>query len=270
MTYVLGLYKPVIGMVHLKPLPNTPNYEGMKIEEIIDYALKDAKTLIEGGVDALLVENFNDIPYEPEPKDPVVIASITAVARELSKLNVPLGVNVLRNACVDALAIAYVANCKFIRCNAYVEVLITEQGILNPMAHKVVRYRKMLNKDIKIFADIHVKHGKPLIERPIEDIALEAFERGLADAIIITGKRTGLPPNVETLKRVKEVVGNKPVIVGSGATPSNIKELLKVADGVIVGTYFKKDGIVTNPVDLTRVKNFVNVVKEIRGMKEAK
>lgn len=270
MTHLLGFYKPIIGMIHLRPLPNTPNYKGEKIEEITDFALKDAETLIEGGVDALLIENFNDMPYEPKPKDPIIIASITSIAKELSKLGVPLGINVLRNACIEALAIAYVVNGKFIRCNAYVEALVTDQGLLQPMAYKVIRYRKVLGKAIKVFADVHAKHGKPLVERPIEEVALEAFDRGMADAVIITGSRTGVPPNIDILKRVKSIVGNRPVIVGSGVTPDNIKEILKIADGVIVGTYFKKDGIITNPVDLNRVKRLVNIVKELRKRKETK
>ncbi|RLG87202.1 MAG: hypothetical protein DRO18_03490 [Thermoprotei archaeon] len=264
MVKVLGIEKPVIGMVHLRPLPNTPKYRDESIDELLDHALREAKALIEGGIDAILVENFNDVPYEPKPSDPIVVSVMTLIVNEIRKLGVPVGVNVLRNGCIEALAIAHTAKASFIRCNVFVETIVTDQGIIEPIAPKLMRYKRLLGAGVKVFADIHVKHGKPLVNRPIEEVALEAFDRGLADAVIVTGERTGIPPKMNVLRSVKSAVGDRPVIVGSGVNAENIGEILSIADGVIVGTYLKKNGIVTNPVDVERVKKIMRVANSVR------
>ncbi|MEM0079366.1 MAG: BtpA/SgcQ family protein [Nitrososphaerota archaeon] len=255
--------KPIIGMVHLKPLPGSPN--STKFNDVLDYALRDAETLVEGGVDGLLVENFMDSPFYPRRVPPHVITGMSIIIWEIKKkFNVPVGVNVLRNDVMAAIAIASITSADFVRANVHIGCVATDQGIIEGEAYRTIRYREFLKSNVKIFADIAVKHGKQLYDVPITQLAREAYYRGRADALIITGPETGIEVNIDDLKSVREAVPEAPIIVGSGVNLSNVVTLLKYADGVIVGTYLKKDGVIWNPVDIERVRTLMKIVKELR------
>lgn len=257
--------KPVICMVHLKALPGAPRYEG-DLNEVYKSAVKDAKTAVEAGANGLLVENYNDKPYFTRVRDPVTVSVMSVVTKMIrDEVGVPLGVNVLRNSAVESLAIALAAGARFIRVNLGVGTSVSPEGLLEPVAAELMRYRRFIRADdIKVFMDVHVKHSRPLWERSIEESAMDAVDRGLADAIIVTGERTGVPPSPEAVARVKRVIGDTPVLVGSGVDPSNIGSLLKHADGVIIGTYIKVNGRVENPIDYNRVKLIVGIVERLR------
>ena len=262
---VFHVDKAVIGMVHLPPLPGSPSYDGEDVNAIIDKALRDAQALRDGGVDGLLIENFWDMPYRSGSVKPSTIATMTVIAREIASLTgLPIGINVLRNDAVAALAIAKAVGGSFIRVNVYIEVMATDQGVIEPCAYRVQMAKKMYHaKNIKVFADINVKHGAPVAPRPIDEVAEDAIERGLADAIILTGSRTGLAPSVSDIVKVRERLPNTPIIIGSGCTPENIEILFKYANAVIVGSYFKESGL-SSPVSRQKVEKFMAKVKEIR------
>ncbi len=252
----------IIGMIHVGPLPSTPTHTGIRVEDIIDAALRDAKALEEGGADGMLVENFYDTPYPKERADPATIAAMAIVVKEVVKSSsIPVGVNILRNCGLQALAVAHVCGGKFIRVNALSETVVSDQGILEPIAYELMRYRRFLGSDVAVFADIHVKHAAPLTPRPAPLVAREAVERGGADAVVVSGIATGSAPSPEEVKSVKDAV-NVPVIVGSGVNPSNAVALLSVADGAIVGTYFK----VGRKVSVDRVRKLVNTVRSVKHM----
>ncbi len=263
---VFKVEKPIIGMVHLPPLPGSPRYEGMSIEEIVERAIGEAAKLAEGGVDGLLVENYNDNPYIAVPKDPFLAAMMAVVVREIRReVNIPVGVNVLRNGALLALPAAKAAGGKFIRVNVFTDTVVTDQGIIEPCAAELQRSRKILcAEDVLIFADIHVKYSRPLVELSIEEEAKNAAFRGGADALILTGRRTGEEASLEELLAVKKAVPKVPVLLGSGVTAENVEEFLKVADGAIVGTYFKEGGITEAAVDVSRVKRFMEKVRRLR------
>jgi len=256
--------KPIIGMVHVRPLPGSPNFSG-KIDEVVDVALRDAKALEKGGVDAILVENFWDIPYRKEPNDPETIASMTLVVQKIKEtVKIPVGVNLLRNGAIQALAIAYVTNSSFIRVNILTEAYVTDQGIIEGRADELSRYKKALGaENIAVLADVHVKYAQPLFKRSLGESAKDLVERGKADAVIVSGRRTGTPPSLEELREVKNAV-RAPVIIGSGLNLDNVKDLLIAADGAIVGSYFKEDGDISKPVDANRVLKFMEAVRKIR------
>lgn len=251
--------KAIIGMVHLLPLPGSPNYKG-NMELVFERAMADALALKEGGVDGILVENFWDLPYKKVPDDPETVAAMAVVVKEIVKMSgLPVGINMLRNGGVQALCIAHVTGAKFIRVNVLTEAFVTDQGIIEGIAAELLRKRSYLNSDVKILADVHVKYAKPLYERPTTLSAKELVERGLADAVVVSGTRTGEPPNLKTLKAIKEAV-NVPVIVGSGLNLGNVERYLSVADGAIVGTYFKRNGKIGEPVEIDRVISFMKKV----------
>jgi membrane complex biogenesis BtpA family protein len=252
--------KPIIGMVHLPPLPGNPKCT-MNPEEIVDKAIQDAQTLVENGVPAVLVENYHDHPYPKyKPRTEVVgIMSITAerIARELG---VPVGINVLRNCGVSALSIAHVSGASFIRVNALSQTIVTDQGIIEPIAYPLALKRRLLGTHVKVMADINVKHSRPLRDRPLETVARETVERGDADAIIITGEATGYPADPQEVYRVKKVLSKTPVVVGSGITNDNIERFIKNADAFIVGTYFKGEN---GELDPEKIRKLVNTHKEL-------
>ena len=251
--------KVIIGVVHLLPLPGSPLYTEESINDVIDSAIRDAKALEEGGVDGVIIENFRDYPFSKRVENPLTISAFSVIAREVSKeISIPIGINFLRNSAIEAASIAYVSNAKFIRVNVFVETVATDSGIIEPIAPKLLRFIKNYRIKIGILADVHVKHGKVIGERSISETVKDAVERGLASAVIITGKRTGEPVNLMDLKEAKSTGAY--VLIGSGLNLSNIN-LLKYADGAIVGTFFKKNGRVVNPVDKERVKRLVNLAR---------
>lgn len=260
--------KPVIGVIHLLPLPGSPLYHG-NLEKVIRRALEDAVNLCKGGVDAILIENLGDMPYYPNKVPDITVAAMTKVALKISEnVNLPLGINVLRNDCLAALSIAYVVDASFIRVNVLTEVVVTDQGIIEGKAHELMRLRHFLRADIKVLADVHVKHGYPLMKRTIEESAIDTVSRGLADGIIITGKATGIAPKLDEVRKVKNKLLEEdikaPVLIGSGITADNVTTFLSICDGVIVGTYFKKGGDVWSPIDPLKVRRLIEKANNVR------
>lgn len=250
----------VIGMLHLLPLPGSPRYAGNPAT-IISRALDDADRLADAGVDGLLLENFGDIPFHKSDLPPVTLACMSAIAVQVrQRANLPLGINALRNDGIGALSVACASGATFIRVNVLCGARVTDQGIIEGRAADILRLRSQLHADVKIFADVDVKHSAPLGERPIEIDVADTLHRGLADALIVSGAGTGKPTEIEKLATVKQAAGNTPVFVGSGVTANLADKLAVHADGLIVGTSVKVDGITTNPVDPQRVRELLRVL----------
>jgi membrane complex biogenesis BtpA family protein len=255
--------KPLIGMVHLKPLPGSYLYDG-DLDGIIERALRDARVLEEAGFDALMVENFGDVPF-PKYADKITVASMTVVAKAIrDETSLPLGINVLRNDGIAAYSIAYAVKADFIRVNVLSGVACTDQGIIEGIAHELARLRKLLPSGIQVFADVHVKHAVHFGN--FEDALLDTVERGLADAVVVSGKATGKPVDVEKLALAKKL-SPVPVLVGSGTSYDNLPTLWKYADGFIVGTWIKREGRTENGVSSERARKLVELAKKLRGEK---
>ena len=258
---LLGTAKPVIGMVHLGPLPASPRWAG-RMASILSAAVDDARALADGGADALIVENFGDVPFSPGRVDASTVAAMAVVVAEVRRaVSVPVGVNVLRSDAQSALAVAAATGAVFIRVNVHVGAVVADQGILTAGAHDTLRYRRLVGLDINIFADVQTKHAMPLAPVPIEHEARECVTRGLADALVVSGPATGQPTALSDIRRVRAAVPDTPILVGSGVTAESVAELLTVADGVIVGTSVKRDGRVENPVDVARVRRLVHAAR---------
>jgi hypothetical protein len=252
----------MIGMVHLKALPGSPGYSG-NIDAIENAAIADANTLLAGGVDAILIENFGDVPFQKNV-DAVTISSMTRIIREIVELSdVPVGVNVLRNDAHSALAIATITGASFIRINVHIGAMLTDQGLIEGQAAQTLRMRENLGSDVAILADVGVKHATPFDENwTLEQEAKDAWFRGLADGLIISGGGTGSPTKSSDLERIRQAVPDAPLIVGSGVRQENFSEYT-LATACIVGTAFKRDGIVENEVVLERVRELCHSSSEI-------
>jgi membrane complex biogenesis BtpA family protein len=250
--------RPVIGMLHLLPLPGSAQFGG-SVQAIADAVLRDAEALVSGGVHGLMLENYGDVPFFPGAVPPHVIAHMTALAALVhARFDRPLGINVLRNDSLAALAVAHAAGASFIRVNILCGARVTDQGIIQGNAHELLRQRRMLGADsIKILADVDVKHSAPLAARALEDEVDDTIHRGLADALIVSGAGTGKATDPEQARRVKAVAGDVPVLIGSGVTAETVPTLATHCDGFIVGSSFKQDGIPTNPVEPSRVRELM-------------
>ncbi len=250
--------KPIIGVVHLLPLIGSPK-STVGLTDIRSRALSDAGTLINNGIDGIIIENYGDAPFFPDQVEAHTVASMTIIAHEIRDRypNTPIGINVLRNDAKSAMAIATVTQSSFIRINVHTGGMLTDQGILEGKAHETLRYRTTLNSDVKIFADIAVKHAVPIADIDLGTSAEDTHHRGLADALIVTGLGTGKQTCYNHLRRVKKAVPQAYVFAGSGVAADTIVALLQCADGVIVGTWLKREGITTNEVDGKRVRNLI-------------
>ena len=253
---------PLIGVVHLLPLPGSPRWGG-SMARVVDRAVSDATRLAAGGMDGLVVENYGDAPFLPGRVGPETVAALAVAAAAVREAapGLSLGVNVLRSDGVSAIGIAAATGARFVRVNVHVGATVTDQGVIAGDAPFVTRERARLGARVAIFADVHVKHGAPLGGGSIEDAARDAVERGLADALLVTGSRTGAATDVETIRRVKEAVPGTPVLAASGVDPVNVRAVLAVADGVIVGTALERGGRSGAPVDAKRVDRFVSAAR---------
>ncbi|XBS70045.1 BtpA/SgcQ family protein [Acerihabitans sp. KWT182] len=252
--------KAVIGVVHCAAFPGSPQYKGQPFSKIIDRALYDAKHYIAGGVHGLIIENHGDIPFaKPEDIGPETAALMSVITDRIkNEFNVPLGINVLANAALPALATALAGGADFIRVNQWANAYIANEGFIEGAAAKALRYRSMLRAEhIRVFADSHVKHGSHAIvaDRSIPELTrdVDFFQ---ADAVIATGQRTGDSATLEEIDEIRSATA-LPLLVGSGVTPDNVQQILQRTQGVIVASTLKVGGVWWNEVEPERVIHFM-------------
>lgn len=258
---------PVIGMLHSPPLPGSPGYDGL-LTAVHDKVLQDAQTLADCGVDGLMLENFGDVPFFPDRVPAITVAAMTTLAVAIrTHVDVPLGINVLRNDGRSALAIAAACGAQFLRVNVLSGARVTDQGLIQGIAHELLRDRKSLRADsIRILADVDVKHSVPVTPLPIEEETRDLIERARADAVIVSGTATGRPTDTQAVTRVSQAAGATPVFVGSGVTADSVCELIRAgATGLIVGSSLKRDGILSNPVDADQCRRLMDAVRAAVG-----
>jgi uncharacterized protein len=265
MTSFLKLFqseKPLIGMVHLLPLPGSPRYDGDPAA-VEQRAIEDARALAAAGFDGLIVENYGDAPFLPGLVGPETCAVMTSlVLSVVTTTRLPIGVNVLRNDARTALAVANATGARFIRVNVHTGATATDQGVIEGKAHQTLRERRRLRADVAILADILVKHGRPIGTGDPALAAKDAVGRGLADALVVTGHATGADADPNLLKAATDAVPGTPVLLGSGLKIENVATLAPLAAGAIVGTSVKVDGITTNPVDPERAERLARAWRE--------
>lgn len=250
--------KVLLGVVHLPALPGSPRFESR--DEVLAIALADAEALVAGGLDGFIVENFGDFPFEKDRVPVAVVAEMAVLVERLRRAvgDAPLiGVNVLRNDAMAALAVAGAAGGDFLRVNVLSGVMFTDQGIMEGRAAELARERRRLGCSVEILADVAVKHATPPPGFSLEQSAKDTAYRALADGLIVTGSGTGAAAEVGDVKRVRGAVPDRPLFVGSGVSADSIAGVLAVADGIIVGTALKERGRVELPVARERVRELV-------------
>ena len=246
----------LIGMVHLGPLPGSPGFDG-DLDGAVAAAAADAEVIAEAGFDGVMVENFGDAPFFADDAPKVTIASLTTAVNavyEASRL--PTGVNVLRNDGLGALAVAAATPASFIRVNVLSGTMYTDQGPIVGNAAEIARMRAAVCPDVAVMADVFVKHATPPAGLTIKDATNDLVERAGADAVVVSGVGTGSAADLDELATVAQA-SHLPVYLGSGVSVDNVAAMLGIAQGAIVGTSIKVDGVATNPVDPAAAAAFI-------------
>ena len=257
--------KFLAAMIAVLPLPGSPLYDGDD-QKVIDQALADLDVYKEEGVDSILLENDHDLPYIQPPLDEKGIALMTEIVKEVRRrFDGPIGIQMLEAANIMSLEIAAEADLDYIRVEAFVFAHVGGSGIINGSAGKVLRRRKERKAEhIKVFADVKKKHGSHslTIDLDIKDEIMQA-EFFLADGVIVTSQFTGINPDKNDLIKAKSAT-KLPVLIGSGMTAENIQDYLPLADGFIVGSYFRKDGKFLETLEPERLNKFMQVFAAAR------
>ncbi len=254
----------VIGVVHCLPLPGSPAYEGQDVERIIEHAVEEARRYERGGVHGVIVENHGDIPFaKPDELGHETSAMMGVLTDRIRQaVAVTVGVNVLANGAVPALAAAKVGGGRFVRVNQWANAYVANEGIVEGAAARATRYRAWLHaRGVRVFADVHVKHGAHAIvaDRSVEEMARDA-EFFDADVVIATGQRTGDTATLDEARTIQQAT-QLPTVIGSGVTEGNVAELLDTVDGVIVASSLKEDGVWWTPVSEAKVRRFMDLVR---------
>jgi membrane complex biogenesis BtpA family protein len=250
--------KIFMGVVHLAALPSAASFDG-DLDAVFEAGLRDARALADGGVDAIMVENFGDQPFHKgsasDPVSPDVPAILAILARDIRQTTgLPVGINCLRNDGIAALAAARASGASWVRINVLSGSYVTDQGLIEGEGQAVLAYRRQIACEAEILADHMVKHAAPLAAIDPLTSALDLAERGGADALILTGSRTGEPVDREFLAALRAKLGEFPIWVGSGVDPDMVAEIWPLCQGIIVGSALKAGGVAAGAVERARVE----------------
>jgi uncharacterized protein len=255
---------PIIGMIHLLPLPGAPA-GGRDFRSVLARARHEAVIYRRTGVDALMIENHGDIPFAKDDVAPHVPAIMGTIAWALAEeFHCPVGVNVLRNDAMAALGAAVPSGAAFVRVNVLSGVTATDQGLIEGKGAEVVAYRRSLGLSTEIWADAYVKYGTPLYAPGLATCVESLAHRGGADRILITGTTTGRAPDVDALVTAKKAAGTVPVLIASGLSLETLETLFPHCDGAIVGSAFRHEGKVENDIEPALVTDFMHAVRAMR------
>lgn len=257
--------KPIIGMVHFPPLPGTPLYNSSQgMEKIVRSVGADLAALQEGGIDAVMFGNEGDRPYLTSVGPETVAAMAYAIGKVKDDIDVPFGVDVLWDPAA-AIALAAATGARFVR-EIFTGVYASDMGLWNPQAGEALRYRRELGADdVKLLFNINAEFAAPLDTRSLSQIAKSVVFSSLADVVCVSGPMTGEEADLQHVQAVKDSIDPTPVFANTGVRLHNVPDVLAVADGAVVGTSLKREGVTWNPVDPERVKRFMETVREVRG-----
>lgn len=255
--------KPIVGVIHVGALPGTPR-SSQSVAELVAFARHEARIYRETGVDGVIVENMHDVPYMRGGVGPEIVAAMTAIGFAVkSECGLPVGVQLLAGANIEAMAVAHAAGLDFIRAEGYAYAHVADEGLIQASAAKLLRYRKMIGADrVQVWTDVKKKHAAHAITADVSlgDTA-ETVEFMGADCVIVTGSATGKAPNIADVQEAKSHCG-LPVFLGSGISEHNVAEFYNHADGFIIGSAFKIDGLWSNTIDSSRVTSFMKTLQK--------
>jgi membrane complex biogenesis BtpA family protein len=265
MTPLFSKAKPIIGVIHVGALPGTPR-STQTVAKLVASAKHEARLYRESGVNGVMIENMHDVPYLRGEVGPEIVSAMTAIGVEVkNECRLPVGVQILAGANVEAMAVAHAAELDFIRAEAYAYAHVADEGLLQASAAELLRYRRMIGAtNVQVWADVKKKHSAHAITGDVTlGATAETVEFMGADCVIVTGNVTGEPPTVADVREAKAHC-RLPVILGSGIDAENITVFYQEADGFIIGSAFKVDGHWSNTVDLARVVQFIKSLDRLK------
>jgi membrane complex biogenesis BtpA family protein len=266
MSQLFSRPKPIIGVIHVGALPGTPRSH-QTLSELVDAARDEARIYRDGGVDGIVIENMHDIPYLRGSVGPEIVAAMTAIGLEVkSECRMPVGMQILAGANIEAMAVAHAAGLDFIRAEGYAYAHVADEGFIQSSAAKLQRYRRTIGAtNVQVWADVKKKHSAHAITADVSlGATAETVEFMGADAVIVTGNVTGQAPNIDDVREAKSDCG-LPIVLGSGINEHNIVEFYSEADGFIIGSAFKVDGHWANQIDSARLERFMSVTRSIKS-----
>ena len=260
---IINKNKALIGMVHIKALPGTPG-NTTSPDQIVEFAVDEATKLVEYGFDAVLIENMHDTPYLLREVGPEIVSTMTVATQSVvHAVDVPVGVQILAGANRAALAVAHATGAHFIRAEGFAFASVADEGIMDVAdAGPLLRERRRIDAEgVAILADIQKKHSSHALTA---DLSIGDHARGAdfmgADGVIVTGNHTGHAVDIAQLREVRGAT-ELPILVGSGVTPENIKEIFEYADAVIVGSSIKQGGNWANQLDMMRCNKLTKALR---------
>jgi hypothetical protein len=258
--------KPIIGMLHLPPLPGSYNYRGTSLATITALAMDDARALVEAGFDGLLLQNANDRPPSLEIC-PEKIAYMSVIGSTIRREypHIPMGTSVTWNVPKATVAVAHAIGGQFVRLeHVYIGMAVTPYGLVRGVSYETTLYLKHLEaRHIQIFADVYEAHSVPLLPQPIAEAARQALGGAQADAVLITGKT--LEQSLAMIREIKQTLPQAPVLLAGGSRAEAVGCILQIADGIIVGTALKEGGRFQAPVSPARAREYMDAVRRARG-----
>lgn len=253
-------------MVHVQALPGTPNNK-LSVKDIIATSIKEAAIYAHAGVDAIGIENMHDVPYLKNKVGHEVSTLMSIIGYEIkNKFQLPVGLQILAGANLEAMAASHSAGLDFIRAEGFVFGHLADEGYIDSNAGKLLRYRKQIGADdIAVFTDIKKKHSSHAIT---SDVSIQETAKAAdffnSDGLIISGAATGTVASTDELKAVGKVT-NLPLLIGSGINLENIETYFSLADAFIVGSAFKKEGKWDHPIDETYVEQFMQKINSLKS-----
>jgi membrane complex biogenesis BtpA family protein len=262
---VFGTEKPVIGMVHLGALPGTPLHDGTAgLDCLVAAARSDLDALQAAGFDAVMFGNENDRPYELAVDTASTATMAYVIGRLRAEITVPFGVNVLWDP-MSTIALAAATGAAFVR-EIFTGTYASDFGTWSPDAGAALRYRRRLGRDdLLLLYNVSAEFAYSLDRRPLPDRARSAVFSSLPDAVLVSGAITGEAAEMEELRAVKAALPAVPVLANTGVKHATVAEVLRIADGCVVGSALKLDGDTWKPVDPERAADFMRRARAARG-----
>jgi len=256
--------KPIIGMCHLPALPGDPGYDAEGgMEKVLAHGRREIAALQEGGIDGILISNEFSLPYLTSTEPITAIAMARVIGELRSEIHVPFGVNVLWDG-VASIDLAVSTGASFVR-EVYTGVYASDFGMWNTDVGRAARHRARVGASgVRLLYNIVPEAAEYLGGRDLAQMTRSTVFNGVPDGLCVSGLTAGAATDTSTLKVVKEHAGDVPVFVNTGVRPDTIAESLEYADGAIVGTWFKRDGVFANDVEPARVAELMGVVQELR------
>jgi len=261
---LFGNNKPIIAMCHLPALPGDPGYDkagGMRC--VVDFARQELAALQDGGVDGVMFSNEFSLPYLLKVETITVAAMARIIGELLPEMRVPFGVNVLWDP-VASIDLAVAVGASFVR-EIFTGVYASDFGLWNTNCGAAIRHQRNIGGEgVRLMFNIVPEAAAYLAERDIAEVARSTVFNNRPDALCVSGLTAGTQTDASVLKRVKEAVPETVVFANTGMRLENVEAQLSVADGAVVGTTFKYDGVFENRVDVARVRAVMKKVKDFR------